>query len=131
DGGDRACRRSRSLRRGRGFADQARRAFSRLDPEPYAEELRARHRRRGIRAALARAGNAPLGAVRHAGGTLHGRPRGRPQGDGAPGRGLRSATPRLASVARYERELYVRRQEAALRRGAKPLTTSAGTLSAD
>ena len=43
---------------------EARRPVPRLDPQPDAEELRARHRRRGIRAALARAGHAPLGAVR-------------------------------------------------------------------
>ena len=46
---------------------QARRADDRRHPQPHAEELRAGHRRRRIRAALAAARHPPLGQVRHAG----------------------------------------------------------------
>ncbi len=112
-GGDRACRRSGALRRFGGLPRQARRPLHRLDAQPHAEELRPRHRRGGIRAALARARNPSLGAVRDAGGILGRRPRGGPQGDGAPGRRLRSAARDVAPVAGHERELSVRREEAA------------------
>ncbi len=45
---------------------QAGRADDRRDPQPHAQELRARHRRRRIRAALAAARHPPMGQVRHA-----------------------------------------------------------------
>src|ERR1700722_12159857 len=112
DGGDRARGRSETLRRHRRLAGQAWRPFARLDSQPHIEELRPRHRRRRICAALARAWNAPLGAIRDAARTRRLRPRRGLEAPEPARNGLRSVQARLAAVFRYGRELFVRRDEA-------------------
>ena len=60
--------------------------------------------------------DASLGAVRDAGGIRRRGARRRLESDRPPGRRLRSVAPRLAPVARHERELPVRREKAVGRR---------------
>ena len=66
DGGGRARRRRAAVRAALRRDGEARRADDRRHPQPHAEELRARHRRRRIRPALAAARHPSLGQVRHA-----------------------------------------------------------------
>ena len=96
------------LRRRRRFAGQARRASPRLDPQPHAEELRPRHRRRRIRAPLARARNPPLGAIRDPVRTHRLRPSRGPEAAEPARHGLRPVPPRLAPLVRYGGELPLR-----------------------
>ena len=112
DGGDRARRRSETLRRHRRVAGQARRASDRLDPQPHLEKLRPRDRRGRICLALARARNAPLGAIRNPARTHRLRPRRGPKAPEPARHGLRPVQARLAPLVRYGRELPVRRDEA-------------------
>ena len=65
DGSGRARRRCRRLRRDLRLDGEAGRADDRRHLEPHAEELRAGHRRRRIRAALAAARHPSMGQVRH------------------------------------------------------------------
>ena len=118
----------KALRRLRRLARQARRPLPRLDPEPHAEELRPRHRRGRIRAALARAGNAPLGAVRDADRAHRLRARrGLEAGEPARGR-LRSARRGLAAVGATRASTTCSRRES---RTVEPgLLTSPGIPSA-
>ena len=65
DGSGRARRRRQRLRRHLRLDGQARRADDRGHAQPHAEELRARHCRRRICAALAAARHPSMGQIRH------------------------------------------------------------------
>ena len=88
------------------------RTVSRLHSQPHIEKLRPRHRRRRICPALARAWNAPLGAIRDAARVDLLRPRRRPKAAEPARNGLRSVPARLAPLVRHGRELPVRRNQA-------------------
>ena len=65
DGSDRACHRCRHVSQSMRGDAEARRIDGDLDLEPQLEEFRARHRRRGVCAALAAARHPSVGQVRH------------------------------------------------------------------
>ena len=112
-GGGGACGRRRPVRAALRRDGEARRAPDRGHHQPHAQELRARHRGRRIRAALAAARHPPLGQVRDPQ-RIRGRARApRPAGDRADRRGLRSARRPLAALRRHGRELHAGGREAA------------------
>ena len=89
---------------------QAGRADDRGDAQPHAQEFRARHRRRRIRAALAAARHASMGQIRHAE-RARARDRARrPAGDRRARRDLQSVRRPLAVVVRHGRELHAGRE---------------------
>ena len=90
---------------------EARRADDRRHAQPHAEELRARHRRRRIRAALAAARHPSLGQVRHA--RTNSRSRWSRRGlrvTGEQRRDLQSPRRPLAAFVRHGRELHAGRR---------------------